>query len=101
MKNVNPKYSVGQTVTINKTQTQVEIVDIEIFDQLILYYTNDKRAYPENELSEKIYSEEVLFFAKIFSGEEIILKDKRGNKMDREWLKKWFESHGLEWNDSL
>ena len=32
------------------TKTNVEILDYEKFDDLVLYYTSDEKAYPEDKL---------------------------------------------------
>lgn len=43
-------YLTNQTLVVKKTNSKVKVIDIEIFENLILYYTDDKKAYPEFEL---------------------------------------------------
>lgn len=43
-----PIYKINDTVEIDNTNKCVKIIDFEIFDNLILYYTDNKQAYPEN-----------------------------------------------------
>jgi hypothetical protein len=50
------KFKVGQNLKVIKENRIVKITDYEIFDDLILYYTLDKKAYPENELEKDIFS---------------------------------------------
>lgn len=47
-----PKFKINEIVEVkikNKLK-RVKIIDLEIFDNLILYYTNNGKAYPENVL---------------------------------------------------
>lgn len=53
MKFIKPLFQIGQSVIVNDTQQEVRIVDIEIYESLILCYTNDGKAYPENKLMKK------------------------------------------------
>lgn len=48
---MKPIYKINDTVEIDKTNKSVKIIDFEIFGDLILYYTNDNKAYPENALN--------------------------------------------------
>lgn len=47
-----PKFEINDSVEvkINKKFVRTKIVDFEIFDNLILYYTENGKAYPENVL---------------------------------------------------
>lgn len=53
---MTPIYKINDTVEINNTDKFVKIIDFEIFDGLILYYTSDKSAYPEDELNPEAYN---------------------------------------------
>lgn len=44
------KFKILDEVVIRETQKLVTITDIEFFDNIILYYTSDKMAYPEEHL---------------------------------------------------
>ena len=44
------KFSSNQSVLIKKNNQTVKINDYEVFDNLVLYYTNDGKAYPEDDL---------------------------------------------------
>lgn len=44
------KFNLGDTVKVKKGNKFVIIEDYEFFDNLILYYTSDKNAYPEEGL---------------------------------------------------
>jgi hypothetical protein len=46
------EYYINQKVEINNTSKIVTIIDFEVFGDLILYYTDDKSAYPEGELNQ-------------------------------------------------
>ena len=66
------KYNVSQRVEIKNTSKIVTIIDFEIFNDLILYYTSDKSAYPENDINPEGYN----FFKKI-----ILKSDEEKNKL--------------------
>jgi len=59
------KFEILDVVVVRKTQNLVTVTDIEFFDDIILYYTSDKMAYPEDDLR---YSDLLMC---ILSGEEI------------------------------
>ena len=44
------KFKINDIVLELNTKTNVKILDYEKFDDLVLYYTSDKKAYPENKL---------------------------------------------------
>jgi hypothetical protein len=44
------KFKINNIVLELNTKTNVKILDYEKFDDLVLYYTSDKKAYPENKL---------------------------------------------------
>jgi hypothetical protein len=44
-------YKIGEIVEINNSYETVKIIDFEFFDNLILYYTDNGKAYPESELN--------------------------------------------------
>jgi len=44
------KYNINQSVKVIETGKIVKIIDVEKFDNLILYYTDDSSAYPEDKL---------------------------------------------------
>lgn len=44
------KYKIGDKISIVCSNKQLEIIDSEIIDGIVLYYTNDGKAYPENML---------------------------------------------------
>lgn len=48
---MKPAYKINDIVEIDNTNNSVKIIDFEIFDDLILYYTNDGKAYPESKLN--------------------------------------------------
>ena len=50
------KYNISERVEIKNTSKIVTIIDFEVFNDLILYYTNDKSAYPEDELNPEGYN---------------------------------------------
>ena len=50
------KYSIDQRVEVKNNSKIVTINDFEVFDGLILYYTSDKSAYPEDELNPEGYN---------------------------------------------
>lgn len=50
------KYNKGQIVEIKDTSKIVTIIDFEVFDNLTLYYTDDKSAYPEDNINPEGYS---------------------------------------------
>jgi hypothetical protein len=50
------KYNISERVEIKNTSKIVTIIDFEVFNDLILYYTNDKSAYPEDELTPEGYN---------------------------------------------
>lgn len=50
------KYDISERVEIKNTSKIVTIIDFEVFNDLILYYTNDKSAYPEDELNPEGYN---------------------------------------------
>jgi hypothetical protein len=47
---MKPKYEIGVEVEIIKNGKKIKIIDYEIIDNIILYYTDDNLAYPENEI---------------------------------------------------
>ncbi len=53
MKLFKPIFQIGQSVIVTDTQQEVKIIDVEIYESLILCYTNDGKAYPENKLVQK------------------------------------------------
>lgn len=70
------KYILGETVEINDSLKKTKIIDFEIFDDLILYYTEDKNAYPEHML--KLYGSNFISnFFKLSNHE----KNKQVNEM--------------------
>jgi hypothetical protein len=44
------KFKINDIVLELNTKTNVEILDYEKFDDLVLYYTSDEKAYPEDKL---------------------------------------------------
>ena len=51
-KTMKPKFQINEIVEVkikNKLK-RVQIIDLEIFDNLILYYTDNGKAYPEDVL---------------------------------------------------
>ena len=44
------KYKIGQVLKLKNQNKFVKIIDFEFFDDIILYYTLDKNAYPEENL---------------------------------------------------
>ena len=62
------KYQINQIVRHKNSNKKLLIRDFEIFEGLILYYTNDNNAYPENLLeSDLVTTEESLNgFIKVF-----------------------------------
>ena len=53
---MKPIYKIKDIVEIDNTSKKVTILDYEIFDNLILYYTDDKKAYPECKLNQIGYN---------------------------------------------
>jgi hypothetical protein len=45
-------YKIGEIVEINNSNETVKITDFEFFGDLILYYTDNGKAYPEGELNQ-------------------------------------------------
>ena len=48
---MKPKYRLGQIVENRNTGEKLTIKDVEIFDDLILYYLKEGRALPESQIS--------------------------------------------------
>jgi hypothetical protein len=44
------KFKINDVVLELNTKTNVKILDYEKFDDLVLYYTSDKKSYPEDKL---------------------------------------------------
>jgi hypothetical protein len=44
------KFKVNDEVVIKETQKLVSVSDFEFFNNLVLYYTSDGKAYPEDSL---------------------------------------------------
>ena len=44
-------YKIGEIVEINNSYETIKIIDFEFFDNLILYYTDNGKAYPEVDLN--------------------------------------------------
>ena len=42
------KYNIGESVEVIGTYQKTKIIDFEFFDELVLYYTDDKNAYPQH-----------------------------------------------------
>lgn len=78
------KYSINQQVEIKNSSKIVTINDFEVFDTLILYYTSDNLAYPENELNPEGYS----FFTNF-----VFMDEKEKNKLMKKAIKKHFKKH--------
>lgn len=53
------KFEIGETVGFLGFDKTVEILDFEFFDGLILYYTSDGSAYPENKLTKIVEDDEL------------------------------------------
>lgn len=73
------KYEISERVEIKNTSKTVTIIDFEVFNDLILYYTDDELAYPEEELNPEGY----LFLKTILSK-----SDKEKNDLFLSTLKK-------------
>ena len=78
------KYNISQRVEIKNTSKIVTIIDFEVFDDLILYYTSDKLAYPEDELNPEGYS----FFTNF-----VFKTDDEKNKLMKKAIKKHFKKN--------
>ena len=48
---MNTKFKINDFVEVKSTSTKLKIIDVELFGDLILYYTDDKSAYPEDKLN--------------------------------------------------
>ena len=48
---MNTKFKINDFVEVESTNTKLKIIDVELFGDLILYYTDDKSAYPEDKLN--------------------------------------------------
>jgi len=59
---VKYKYNIGETVEVIGSYQKTKIIDFEIFDDLILYYTEDNNAYPQHML--QLYG--LNFISKLF-----------------------------------
>jgi hypothetical protein len=59
------KFKILDEVVVRETQKLVTVIDMEFFGDMILYYTSDKMAYPEDNLR---HSDLLMC---ILSGEEI------------------------------
>lgn len=50
-----PKFKKGDII-LPANRKRVKVIDIEIFDDLVLYYTDDKSAYPEFQINPFVLS---------------------------------------------
>ena len=48
---MNTKFKINDFVEQKSTNIKLKIIDVELFGDLILYYTDDKSAYPEDKLN--------------------------------------------------
>ena len=48
---MNTKFKINDFVEVKSTNTKLKNIEVEIFGDLILYYTDDKSAYPEDKLN--------------------------------------------------
>ena len=48
---MNTKFKINDFVEVKSTNTKLKIIEVEIFGDLILYYTDDKSAYPQDKLN--------------------------------------------------
>ena len=78
------KYDISQRVEIKNTSKIVTIIDFEVFDDLILYYTSDKLSYPEDKLNPEGYN--------FFTNFVLITNDEK-NKIMKKAIKKHFKKH--------
>jgi len=78
------KYDRYQRVEIKNTSKVVTIIDFEIFDDLILYYTDNKSSYPEDDLNPEGYN-----FFKNF----VLTTNDEKNKIMKKAIKKHFKKH--------
>jgi len=62
------RYQVNQNVQIKGDTKKLIVIDFEIFEDMILYYTNDGKSYPENMLEENFddLNKGLISFIKIF-----------------------------------
>ena len=44
---IKHKFNVGESIEVIGSYNKTKIIDFEIFDDLVLYYTEDKNAYPQ------------------------------------------------------
>lgn len=65
------KYNIGESVEVIGSYQKTKITDVEVFDGLVLYYTEDKNAYPQHML--QLYGSN--FMSKLFK-----LSDDEKNK---------------------
>jgi hypothetical protein len=59
---IKQKFNVGEFIEVIGSYNKVKIIDFEIFDDLVLYYTEDKNAYPQHML--QLYG--LNFISKLF-----------------------------------
>lgn len=44
---IKRKFNIDETIEVIGSYNKTKIIDFEIFDDLVLYYTEDKKAYPQ------------------------------------------------------
>jgi hypothetical protein len=72
---VKHKYNIGESIEVIGSYNKTKIIDFEIFGDLVLYYTEDKKAYPQN----MIQPYGLNFISKLFK-----LSDNEKNKQLKE-----------------
>lgn len=50
-----PKFQKGDII-LPTNKKRVKVIDVEVFDDLVLYYTDDKNAYPEFQINPFVLS---------------------------------------------
>ena len=78
---MNTKFKINDFVEVKSTSTKLKIIDVELFGDLILYYTDNKSAYPEDKLS--IYGvNDLMTFHKCLQGLPERINELYKNKKD-------------------
>ena len=81
------KYKIGEKILIVTKNKEVEIIDYEIIDGTVLYYTNDSSAYPENDLKKTNtkLSNIILGFYDTMSWESNMSQQEINDYFDQHW----------------